>query len=973
MADDSRGRRVGRALSLTALSFALLSSSFAVHQNPVSVGVGSPSILSDQGSAGVGPLPSSLATDLPTTSAISPNIGRVLATVNLGDNTVLPGNAPVSTCDGAYDEATATPVNALFVTCEYSDSLVEFNLTTGAVEHAAQLRPTPAGVVFVSANDRVYVADSDGYVVAFDAKNLSEISAIYSGCSPVSLALDPESGDLYVTDYCSGNVTVISTTSDSVVDVVSGTPHGNPWGIAYDGFNHDVYVADSTADEVEVVATSTDAVVSKIALPAELFGLACDSVTGAIYVAVEGSQQLAEISGATQSVERVVNLTGDAATVYVNSTLNRVYVLQNNLTVMNGATLAIVGGAPQGPSGEDVVDSTGFVYVTDSATNTVAVYDEGNLSVGQRFFSDPVPTGLAWDPASEQVFVANQASGTLLSLDDKSFAVTASSLIGFGLSALGVDTSNGHLFVATESSRVDDVSPAGKVQGEIPVGRGPGELAYDPQNGQMYVTNTGGFGVSVINATEDQFLETIPSGPNPLGYGYSPFGIAYDPINESLDVASGACLCLGGGGYIEVVNASTNNDSSTWAGPTAQAALALDVENDTLYVTDAYDNLVWALNASTGALTGLLSVGTAPGALAMDSRNGCLYVANLDSDNVSVINPVTNRVIGSIGVGSGPDSVAFDPSDGDVYVANSESGSVSVIGEVSYNLTFIESGLAPGMNWSVTLAGVTLSSLETTITFSVPNGSFSFAIAAPGYLPLPGRGIVAVNGASVTDRIVFSRSTYSVVFVESGLPIGTFWSVTLGGSSSTTASSAVFFTEPNGSYAFNLSTRSGFSVTPSAGTISVNGSFQAREVNFTPILSPLSVSVTYTTLRGVFPCGATSRKFWALVQFNATPSGGNPPYSYLWSFGDSSIGSVLMDPEHNYTLGSATATVELTDNQGRHSFGHVTLNFAWNCPSEGERFSWPAWVLPVIAVLLAAGAVGTGLLLAIRQRGDQTR
>lgn len=54
--------------------------------------------------------------------------------------------------------------------------------------------------------------------------------------------------------------------------------------------------------------------------------------------------------------------------------------------------------------------------------------------------------------------------------------------------------------------------------------------------------------------------------------------------------------------------------------------------------------------------------------------------------------------------------------------------------EPLYNVTFVENGLPLGTLWSDTLNGTTKSSTSSLITFSLPNGSYSYIIHLPsGY------------------------------------------------------------------------------------------------------------------------------------------------------------------------------------------------------------------------------------------------
>lgn len=78
---------------------------------------------------------------------------------------------------------------------------------------------------------------------------------------------------------------------------------------------------------------------------------------------------------------------------------------------------------------------------------------------------------------------------------------------------------------------------------------------------------------------------------------------------------------------------------------------------------------------------------------------------------------------------------------------------------VGHNVTFMETGLASGTTWSVTLNGVTLNSTSSTVTFIEVNGTYKFSVAnVTGYnITKNATGSVTVDGANVTVNIVFQK------------------------------------------------------------------------------------------------------------------------------------------------------------------------------------------------------------------------
>jgi hypothetical protein len=78
--------------------------------------------------------------------------------------------------------------------------------------------------------------------------------------------------------------------------------------------------------------------------------------------------------------------------------------------------------------------------------------------------------------------------------------------------------------------------------------------------------------------------------------------------------------------------------------------------------------------------------------------------------------------------------------------------------QVTYTVTFSETGLPSGTTWWVTLNGVTKSSTTSTITFTEPNGTYSYTIGTVAkYGANPCSGSVTVNGGSAAVTVKFTK------------------------------------------------------------------------------------------------------------------------------------------------------------------------------------------------------------------------
>ncbi len=184
------------------------------------------------------------------------------------------------------------------------------------------------------------------------------------------------------------------------------------------------------------------------------------------------------------------------------------------------------------------------------------------------------------------------------------------------------------------------------------------------------------------------------------------------------------------------------------------------------------------------------------------------------------------------------------PASGNVVVngaALSEPVVFSVIVVPTYAVTFTESGLASGINWTVTLNSSVQHSTSATIVFTESNGNYSYSVhSVAGYRESPASGNLIVSGAPASVPVTFTAlppTTYQLTFTQSGLISGTNWSVTVNGQLQSSEGSSITFNEPNGTYTFTPTNVSGYTVVPTKLQVSIQGEGLNEIISFTPTKS----------------------------------------------------------------------------------------------------------------------------------------
>ena len=179
-----------------------------------------------------------------------------------------------------------------------------------------------------------------------------------------------------------------------------------------------------------------------------------------------------------------------------------------------------------------------------------------------------------------------------------------------------------------------------------------------------------------------------------------------------------------------------------------------------------------------------------------------------------------------------------------------------------YAVTFTETGLASGTTWSVSFDGTTMTGTGSSITFSnVTAGTHDYSIASvSGYtFGSPSSGSVDVTGSRTVSVTFVAEET--VTFTETGLASGTTWSISFDGTTASSTTSTITFTDiPQGTYTYQVSPVSGYNLISTGGTLSVSGQPATETITFTPVPT---FSVTFVEV------GLANNTKWA-VNFDGT-------------------------------------------------------------------------------------------------------
>ncbi len=411
----------------------------------------------------------------------------------------------------------------------------------------------------------------------------------------------------------------------------------------------------------------------------------------------------------------------------------------------------------------------------------------------------------------------------------------------------------------------------------ISVGSFPADILYDPLAGVLIVANAGSNNLSIIQSATNKVVGTV-------GVGGNPYGLAYDSVNGDIYVVDS------GSNDVTVLNGSNFRFVATVDVGLHPQGITVDPSRGNVFVTNSGMNdgegtgdTVSVISGATNKVTATLSVGMYPVGVAYDKLDDTIYVANRDSNNLSVISGQSLRVVRSISVQPYylPQGVVFDPSEGAIGVFDNPictpvqfcTNVLEVVNSSSNNVVS-EVNTTPGYSYGritydsfdgllATTAGNNCTFLPqdcspSLVSFVDPGtdsyiGSLQIGQALGGLAFDPANDELYVTdwGGNVVYAIFPPRTPthYGLDFEETGLPGGSSWSVNLQGTygwrtqSSTDGSNT--FLSINGSFMFQITAPTGYSTSPSNGTINVSGSSLVVHIKFTqnpwPMALPLVI------------------------------------------------------------------------------------------------------------------------------------
>ncbi|MGP6208038.1 YncE family protein [Cuniculiplasma sp. SKW3] len=685
-----------------------------------------------------------------------------------------------------------------------------------------------------------------------------------------SISYNPNNGYLYA--YGNDNIAIINVSQKQVTKTLSVGSGNTIVQMVYASEEKSMYFIDSAG--LRSISPS-NILSSSYALPGnQPVSISYDNLTNQIIVLLKSSYEnqlcLIDVNPITSETSYLKNITMSNAGFgqpylmfdYLN---NRVYVSNSdNITVLNLTTMKLYNitsddtlffysMALDTSSGNIYISNGANLTVLDTSTNKLIGNISGSVSTPDTYVYFNPNNGYVYSMGENHVYVSNNMN-TL-----GKFTV--------GVGPVSICSIGDKTYTINEDSMNISIDYNMANYGEIFVGAQPDSTAFNPYNGYVYVSNLFSKNIWVINGSTSLITGNI--------------NLTFCPQVVTVNTYNGRVYVLGefnGSEYFGIIN---NKDLQTvkdlGVSSSTDVHMTLGGPNN-VYISDPlYEKII---NLSTLNLNiENITIGGSPGSIVFDSFNNYIYVeneSNSETYNLTVIG--SGEVVKNIPFG-GINDLLYDPENHLVYISN-DTGIFSidqkflvlpVNGTTSKNALFqvyyysmaydeennvlYAASLGYGSSSQdigyVSSINLTNNSYCSNVyTYGEPVTSILTYDNVSGYLYeshfVSGRISVMSGYQSGFNSTVSSISgKYNITFTESGLPAGTTWFVILNGTKETSTGSNIIFQESNGSYSYTIGKISGYQITPSSGTVNVDGHAKSIDLTFSKQNSVNNQSQTY--------------------------------------------------------------------------------------------------------------------------------
>ena len=295
---------------------------------------------------------------------------------------------------------------------------------------------------------------------------------------------------------------------------------------------------------------------------------------------------------------------------------------------------------------------------------------DGNYSVVKKI---PIPGQGSWDylaidEAARRLYVSHGTQVEVVDVDSGTIVGKIENTLGVHGIAIAADMGRGFVSNGQSSTvTIFDLKTL-KTIAEVPTGKKPDAIIYDPATSRVFAFNGGSNSATVIEAADGKVAGTIDLGGGPEFAAADGNGYVYNNLEDESLVLK--------------INSRTLKVEERW--PTAPCAspssMAIDRTNRRLFV-GCRSKVMAVMNADTGHIITTLPIGDHVDATSFDPETRLIFNSNGEG-TVTVIrqeSPDKYSVAQTVKTLPRAKTSALDPKTHELFLSTAESGQFEVL------------------------------------------------------------------------------------------------------------------------------------------------------------------------------------------------------------------------------------------------------------------------------------------------------
>ncbi|GHF34886.1 hypothetical protein GCM10010359_41720 [Streptomyces morookaense] len=283
------------------------------------------------------------------------------------------------------------------------------------------------------------------------------------------------------------------------------------------------------------------------------------------------------------------------------------------------------------------------VYAACIVSNTISVVDPANRKLVASIHAGTNPFGAARTPDGRKVYISNSGASNVSVLDTAKGRIVTTVPVGLFPHGMAVSPDGAYLYVAAtgpatgaDGSRSLSVVDTGsdKLSDTWETGTAPRCVAAGPDGRTLYVTCSDG--LSVMDAEQGEVRHTLTDQAQANGVAVHPDGQRVYVVNTL-------------GNTLSVVDARTHRTAERIRVGTSPWQVAVSPDGSRVYVTGANDDTVTVLDARTHRVVTTVRVAHVP--TSITAVGDTVWVSTNASSTVDAVDARTLKVVGSTPLG----------------------------------------------------------------------------------------------------------------------------------------------------------------------------------------------------------------------------------------------------------------------------------------------------------------------------------